>query len=116
MSDDQIIGNDNPSGSGVTGTGKITETITVSFSADMTPSQMAKILRSVSTVLHAFVSNVTRYAAIGEGRNAGAGAPVVQQIFSATANVDAAANALEQGQRTMLDPSRLPPPPGFGRA
>jgi hypothetical protein len=98
------------------GSGKITETITVPFSADMTPSQMAKVMRSVANVMHAMVSNLTRYAAIGEGRNVGAGHPSIQQMYSCAANADAAAMGLEQGNRTVLDPSRLPPPPGIGRA
>ena len=120
MSDDNIIGIDrpdptpNPDGPA---SGKITETIAVPLSADMTPSQHAKFLRSIANLLHAYISNVTRYAAIGEGRNVGAGAQVIQQVFGATANIDAAAMNLEAGQRQVLT-GPMPPPPhgGMGRA
>jgi len=86
----------------------------VPFSADMTPSQMAKKLRQVSNIMYAMIANITRYAAIGDGRNVGAGSQVVQQVFGAAAQSDVAATALEQGIRQVIDPSRLPPPPGSG--
>jgi hypothetical protein len=100
------------------GSGRIEETIIVPFSADISRSQHAKILRQVANILHALLSNATRYAAIGDGRNAGASFPIHQQTYTAAANVDAAATMLENAGKAVIDPSRLPPPPGslVGRA
>jgi len=94
------------------GSGGITETITVPFSTDITPSRHARIIRQVANILHALLSNSLRYAAVGDGRNAGAGFQINQQTYTAAANLDAAAYALEQGQKAVIDPSRMPPPPG----
>jgi hypothetical protein len=112
MSDDLIVTGDGPAVRD-----SISETITVQLSADITPSRYAKIMRQVSNVLHALLANSMRYAAIGDGRNAGAGFQIHQQTYTAAANVDAAAKALEDGQRQVFDGSRMPPPPmGPGRA
>ena len=120
MSDDTlIIDNDRPTTteSDTKPKDSISETITIPFSADIPKSRHAKILRQLANCLHALISNATRYAAIGDGNNAGAAFPVHQQTYAAAMNIDAAATALEQGQRAVIDPSRLPPPPqGFGRA
>ena len=97
----------------------ITETITVPFSADITKSRHAKILRQLANCLHALISNATRYAAVGDGANAGAAFVIHQQTYAAAMNLDAAATTLEQGQqhvlRAGLNPQG-PAPPGFGRA
>lgn len=97
---------------------QITETIVINMAKDMLPSQIAKVIRQMATVGHALVSNVTRFAAIRERAEVvGMGFPVYQQVSAATANLDAAANSLEQGQRQVLA-GGLPPHPGsgFGRA
>ena len=120
MSDDNIIGIDrpdptpNPDGPA---SGKITETISIPLTMDMTPSQVTKIMRQIANILHALVANGMRYAAIGEGRNAGASFPVHQQVYTAAANIDNAATALENGQKQVLT-GPMPPPPhgGMGRA
>ncbi|HKN69714.1 MAG TPA: hypothetical protein VJX30_01550 [Terriglobales bacterium] len=113
MSDDrdQSIGDriDNAIGSG-----RITETVTVPLSADMTKSQIAKVARQIANLLHAMISNAARYAAIGEGNNAGAGAPIHQNLWAAAANVDIVATTLEQSMKQVIDPTRLPAPPGGG--
>jgi hypothetical protein len=114
MSDDQLIHSDGSSIASLGGKGSVTESITVDFSADISRSRHAKILRQVSNILHALLANSMRYAAIGEGANAGASFPIHQQTYSAAANIDAAAKMLEDGMRAVIDPSRLPPPPGGG--
>lgn len=86
----------------------IVETIKVPFKADLTPSQHAKIIRQIVNLLHALLSNSMRYAAIGDGRNAGAGFPIHQQTYTAAANLDAAAKMLEDGSRQVLS-GQLPP-------
>jgi hypothetical protein len=113
MSDDIVVESEPKS----INSGKITETITVPFAADMSRSQHAKFLRQVANLLHAYISNSMRYAAIGEGNNAGAGAQVYQQVFQAAANIDAAATGLEHAMRQVLT-GQMPPPPGgsLGRA
>jgi hypothetical protein len=97
---------------------QVTETITISFVSDMGPAQMAKKLRQISNLLHAFIANVTRYATISE-INAGAGAQPIQQVFTAAANVDSAFRAMDAvsgGNRIQLGP-QVPPAPGkMGRA
>lgn len=87
----------------------IVETIKVPFKADLTPSQHAKIIRQTVNILHALLSNSMRYAAIGDGRNAGAGFPIHQQTYTAAANLDAAAKMLEDGARQVLTGGQLPP-------
>lgn len=118
MSDDLIISDDDRPAPPAPESKKdsITETITVPFSADIPKSKHAKILRQLATCLHAVLANGMRYAAIGDGNNAGAGSQIYQQTYQAAANLDAAATMLEMGQRAVIDPSRLPPPPGMGRA
>lgn len=91
----------------------ITETITVPFSIDITKSQHAKKLRQIANILHAILANSMRYAAIGGGNNAGAGFSVHQQTYTAAANLDAAATALETSMKQVLT-GQLPPPPGSG--
>ena len=94
----------------------ISETITVPFSANIPPSKHAKILRQVANILHALLANSMRYAAIGDGNNAGAGFQIHQQTYTAAANVDAATMALEQGQKQVMLGLPNPPRPGMGRA
>jgi hypothetical protein len=109
MSDDQIIdisGNSNQS-SDDKAVKSITETITVPLSTDMTPSQMAKVLRRTSNILHALVSNLTKYAAIGDGVNAGAGSQVIQQIFGAAAQTDSASHIIEQSNSMIATPQMI---------
>jgi hypothetical protein len=118
MSDDMIIGNDGPASPATTG--KITETITVNLQSDIPRHQHAKILRQVANILHALLSNGMRYAAIDGGaeRNTGAGFQIHQQTYTAAANIDSAAMALENAGRQVLT-GALPPPPhgnGMGRA
>lgn len=91
----------------------ITETITVQFSADIPRSRHAKILRQVTNILHALLANSMRYAAIGDGNNAGAGFQIHQQTYTAAANLDAAATALEQSMKQVLT-GGMPPAPGQG--
>ena len=100
------------------GSNKITETITVPFSADMTRSQQAKVMRQVANILHAILSNAMRYAAIGDGNNIGAGHPIYQQTYAAAGNADAVAKALEtDDSRIMRGTPQIPPPPNImGRA
>jgi hypothetical protein len=109
MSDDQIIdisGNSNQS-SDDKAVKSITETITVPLSTDMTPSQMAKVLRRTSNILHALVSNLTKYAALGDGVNAGAGSQVIQQIFGAAAQTDSASHIIEQSNSMIATPQMI---------
>jgi hypothetical protein len=88
----------------------VSETITVPFSADISPSRHAKILRQLANILHALLANSMRYAAISDGANLGAGHPVHQQTYAAAMNLDAAAAGLEQGQRKInLAGGPLPP-------
>ena len=47
----------------------VSETITVPFSADISPSRHAKILRQLANILHALLANSMRYAAISDGAN-----------------------------------------------
>jgi hypothetical protein len=111
MTDDLILGSDDHIVKDA-----ITETITVPFSADITPSRHAKILRQVSNILHALLANAMKYAATGDGRNTGAGHQIHQQTYTAAANLDMAAHALEDVPRQDLM-RRIPPPPmGPGRA
>jgi hypothetical protein len=96
----------------------ITETVTIPFSVDISRSQHARKLRQICNLLHALLANGMRYAAIGDGNNAGAGFQIHQQTYTAAANLDAAATALEHSQRQVLN-GPLPPPPGsnlIGRA
>jgi hypothetical protein len=100
------------------GSNSITEHITVPFSADMTKSQQAKIMRQVANILHALLANAMRYAAIGDGNNLGAGHQIYQQTYAAAGNADAVAMTLEQSMKQVLT-GQLPPPPGgkmIGRA
>ena len=109
MSDDQIIdisGNSNQS-SDDKAVKSITETITVPLSTDMTPSQMAKVLRRTSNILHALVSNLTKHAAIGDGVNAGAGSQVIQHIFGAAAQTDSASHIIEQSNSMIATPQMI---------
>jgi hypothetical protein len=59
-----------------------------------------------------------RYAAIGDGNNAGAGFSIHQQTYTAAANLDAAATAMENGMRQVLTGQQMPPNPSslIGRA
>lgn len=113
MSDDQVLEMEPKS----VGSDRITETISVPFSADMSRSQHAKVLRQVANILHALLANAMRYAAVGDGNNAGAGFQIHQQTYTAAANIDAAAAALEQSMKKVLT-GDLPPPLGgrMGRA
>ena len=101
-------------------TDSVSETITVPFSADISPSRHAKILRQLANILHALLANSMRYAAVSDGTNLGAGHPVHQQTYAAAMNLDAAAAGLEQSQRKInlaggpLPPN--PPPSLIGRA
>jgi|ERR1700690_1396706 len=94
----------------------IVETIKVPFSADLTPSQHAKIIRQTVNILHALLSNAMRYAAIGDGRNTGAGFAIHQQTYTAAANLDSAAKALEDGARQVLTGQMPPNANRIGRA
>lgn len=113
-----IIGGDGPTAAPNSSRDQITETITINLTGDTPVHQHKKILRQVANVLHALMSNGMRFAAIdgGDGRNAGASFQIYQQVFGAAANVDAAAMALEQGGRKVVDPRAMGVPPGFGRA
>src|SRR5580692_7116868 len=105
MSDDLIISDDDrpappvPDPKSDPKVDGVTETITVPFSADITKSRHAKILRQLANCLHALISNATRYAAVGDGANAGAAFVIHQQTYAAAMNLDAAATTLEQGQQ-----------------
>lgn len=111
---DLIVTDDGPS---VSSKDSISETITVPFSSDITPSRHAKILRQVSNILHALLANAMKYAAVGDGNNAGAGFQIHQQTYTAAANLDMAARGLEEGQRKVLAGGFGPPPgQGPGRA
>src|ERR1700677_921462 len=100
MADDSLIISDSPStAESVSSKDAISETVTVPFSTDILPARHAKILRQITNLLHALLANSMKYAAVGAGRNAGAGFPIHQQTYTAAANLDAAATALEQGQR-----------------
>jgi len=96
---------------------EIKETISFSYTEDLTPSKISRRLRQMANLGHALLANLARSASIDE-KNAGFGAPVIQQIVTATANLDAAARALDQGNvaRIVTGPQIPPPPTGIGRA
>lgn len=119
MADENLTASESPDRVSGSGSGKITETITVPLSVDMTKSQQAKIMRQVANILHAVLANSMRYAAIGDGNNLGAGSQLYQQTFAAAGNADIVAMTLEQSMKQVITGSQLPPPPGgkmIGRA
>ena len=96
---------------------EIKETISFSYTEDLTPSKISRRLRQMANLGHALLANLARSASVDE-KNAGFGAPVIQQIVTATANLDAAARGLDQSNvsRLVTGPQIPPPPSGIGRA
>jgi len=96
---------------------EIKETISFSYTEDLTPSKISRRLRQMANLGHALLANLARSASVDE-KNAGFGAPVIQQIVTATDNLDAAARGLDQSNvsRLVTGPQIPPPPSGIGRA
>jgi hypothetical protein len=88
----------------------ITETISITVGADVSPSEAAKVCRQVMRVLAQLVSNVLTEAA-NKG-TASAGHPAVGQMYTAAVNAEAAANSLDPPR--VSRPGMMQMPPGGG--
>ena len=115
--EDEDTGTTTPTSASTPLHNEIKEIISFSYTEDLTPSKISRRLRQMANLGHALLANLARSASIDE-KNAGFGAPVIQQIVTATANLDAAARGLDQSNvsRLVTGPQIPPPPSGIGRA
>lgn len=93
---------------------QIQETITVP-DRNLSPADMAKIMRQVSRVCNFLSSLVMKYAAVAnDPRTAGAGHPICQNILNCAAQADSAALQLA-GPPQITQPGRVPVPVAIPR-
>ena len=87
---------------------RIEETIIVP-DRDLTPAEMAKIMRQVARVANFLSSLIMKHAAITErDRAIGAGHPVCQAILAVAAQADAAAINLLPPPPQIMQPGAVP--------
>jgi len=86
---------------------------------DLSPSEMARIMRQIARCSNMVAGLIMRYAAInGSVHSVGAGAQITQSILACAAQADQAAILLEGPSRIATGPANMQmmPPRGGGRA
>lgn len=92
--------NDNESTTGLSETIEIPE-------RDLSPNELAAICRKTTRLLAFALGNCLRHS--GQTGSTGSAHPIFQQIFSASANLEAAASTIEQaGQKVLIPGNQIP--------
>lgn len=92
-------------------TNQVQETITVP-DRDLTPAEMAKIMRQVARVCNFLGSLIMKHAALaGSDRTVGAGHPICQSILNCAVQADTAAINLTPQPPQIMDPRSVVPMP-----
>jgi hypothetical protein len=98
-----------------TDTDIITKTISIPLHGDLTPREMGTICHDLHVLASALAANIIEAAAREKPLAAGAGHPITQAIFSASAQLEQAAAQLEGPSRVALG-GQMPKGGPVGRA